>query len=260
MKSNMSNLIHDLLVWCADNREECKPTLIALYVYLCDTCESLHWKEVFSITAKECMEGIGVSSYNTWKKTFETLVRCGFVSVRKSACNHYQGYLISLSRVGKKEENGTMEKKKDKKPVKAAEVEEPKVEDVSVEEVKTEKKGKPVSEPLSLFPDEDHIVVPPKPKKVSVVQKKSYLENVLLSDDEYQKLVAQYGEEDTMGFIELLNNYKGANGRKYKSDYRAILNWVINAYFERVNKYGKVNRGSKDKPGEAEGSSYKTTI
>ena len=251
MKSKMSNLIHDLFVRCSDNSEECNPTLIALYVYLCDKCQSLHWAEVFSITAKECMEGIGISSYNTWKRTFETLVRCGYVTVKESACNRYQGYLISLSGVEEKEKNRPMEKEKKKeKNVKAVEVEKP----------KSEIKEKPVSEPLSLFPDDEPVTIPPKLKKGSVAQKKSYMDNVLLSDDEYQKLVAQYGEEDTKGFIELLSNYKGANGRKYKSDYRAILNWVINAYFERMNKYGKVNRGTTEMPGEAKGSSYKTTI
>ena len=197
------------------------------------------------------MEGIGISSYNTWKRTFETLVRCGYVTVNKSACNRYQGYLISLSGVEEKEKNRPMEKEKKKeKNVKAVEVEKP----------KSEIKEKPVSEPLSLFPDDEPVTIPTKLKKGSVAQKKSYMDNVLLSDDEYQKLVAQYGEEDTKGFIELLSNYKGANGRKYKSDYRAILNWVINAYFERMNKYGKVNRGTTEMPGEAKGSSYKTTI
>jgi hypothetical protein len=32
-----------------------------------------------------------------------------------------------------------------------------------------------------------------------------------------------------------MNNYKGATGKKYKSDYLAILNWVI----DKVKKEGK---------------------
>lgn len=59
--------------------------------------------------------------------------------------------------------------------------------------------------------------------------KKHYLDYnfVLLSENEYNKLINQYGEEFTHKCIEKLNNYKGANGKKYKSDYLAILNWVI---------------------------------
>jgi hypothetical protein len=38
--------------------------------------------------------------------------------------------------------------------------------------------------------------------------------------------------------IEVLDNYKGANGKKYKSDYRAILNWVVERV-EREEKRGQ---------------------
>ena len=59
-----------------------------------------------------------------------------------------------------------------------------------------------------------------------------YAEFVKLKESEYQKLIEQYGEYLTQKMIEVLDNYKGANGKKYKSDYRAILNWVA----EKVQK------------------------
>lgn len=59
-----------------------------------------------------------------------------------------------------------------------------------------------------------------------------YAEYVSMTEDEYNKLIKQYGEENTKLMITTLNNYKGANGKKYKSDYLAILNWVV----ERVMK------------------------
>ena len=52
-------------------------------------------------------------------------------------------------------------------------------------------------------------------------------ENVTMTDAEYQKLIDKYGENDTSRLIEILDNYKGQSGKKYKSDYRAILNWVV---------------------------------
>lgn len=61
--------------------------------------------------------------------------------------------------------------------------------------------------------------------------KKQYAEFVLLTEAEYNKLVEDHGEKKTRLFIEKLDNYKGSSGKKYASDYRAILNWVI----ERVN-------------------------
>jgi predicted phage replisome organizer len=55
-----------------------------------------------------------------------------------------------------------------------------------------------------------------------------YAEFVTMTEEEYNKLVDKYGEENTQKMIEKLDNYKGASGKKYKSDYRAILNWVVN--------------------------------
>ena len=57
--------------------------------------------------------------------------------------------------------------------------------------------------------------------------KKSYAEFVTMAEDEYKKLLTKYGKEKTVKMIEILDNYKGASGKKYKSDYRAILNWVV---------------------------------
>jgi hypothetical protein len=38
-----------------------------------------------------------------------------------------------------------------------------------------------------------------------------------------------------------LNNYKGANGKKYKSDYLAVLNWVV----DKAKKEGKYEQKPK---------------
>jgi hypothetical protein len=54
-----------------------------------------------------------------------------------------------------------------------------------------------------------------------------YAEFVKMKESEYNKLVEEHGEPLTKKMIQVLDNYKGANGKKYKSDYRAILNWVV---------------------------------
>lgn len=56
--------------------------------------------------------------------------------------------------------------------------------------------------------------------------KKKFAEHVSLTESEFEKLVKEYGKDSTLRFIEKLDNYKGSNGKEYKSDYRAILNWV----------------------------------
>ena len=58
-------------------------------------------------------------------------------------------------------------------------------------------------------------------------KKINYAEFVKMTKAEYQKLVTAHGEEFTKCCIETLDNAKGAKGYKYKSDYRAILSWVV---------------------------------
>jgi len=59
------------------------------------------------------------------------------------------------------------------------------------------------------------------------VNKIKYAEFVFMKESEYQKLIQQYGEENTERMIAVLDNYKGSKGKTYKDDYRAILSWVV---------------------------------
>ena len=56
-------------------------------------------------------------------------------------------------------------------------------------------------------------------------KKKQYATFVKLSEDEYKKLIEQFGKAGADDWIERLNLYKGSKGRKYKSDYMTILSW-----------------------------------
>ena len=57
--------------------------------------------------------------------------------------------------------------------------------------------------------------------------KNKYLDYVLLTDKEKKNLDAKYGSAKVEVMIERLNNYIGSSGKKYKSHYFAILNWVV---------------------------------
>ena len=81
-----------------------------------------------------------------------------------------------------------------------------------------------------------------KLKETKVDKKKKYAEFVTLTEDEYKKLADEHGEALVKKMIETLDNYKGANGKKYKSDYRAILNWVV----ERATKESQSKPKSED--------------
>lgn len=79
-------------------------------------------------------------------------------------------------------------------------------------------------------------------------KKIKYAEFVSLTNDEYSSLVAKLGNEDGVKrCIEILDNYKGANGKKYKSDYRAILNWVIDRHEAELPKHVNVDKEKEKK-------------
>ena len=65
-----------------------------------------------------------------------------------------------------------------------------------------------------------------KPKKSKLG---TYL-NVLLTDEEIQKLYKQLGMQKTVAVINNFSELKEMKGYKYKSDYLAIKNWGIEAY------------------------------
>lgn len=64
----------------------------------------------------------------------------------------------------------------------------------------------------------------------------SLAEFVSMPKNEAEKLIQEFGMQATKDMVEILNNYKGSTGKKYKSDYRAILSWVVKRYQEDKQK------------------------
>lgn len=78
-----------------------------------------------------------------------------------------------------------------------------------------------------------------KDKNIRIKEKElkvRYAEFVSMTEIEYQKLITEHGEMAVTKFIEILNLYKGSSGKKYLSDYMAILKWVIDRYKEEQAK------------------------
>lgn len=74
------------------------------------------------------------------------------------------------------------------------------------------------------------IPLPPHPLPPTPLQKQIYkrkygeFQNVLLTDEEFQKLKDRLGRQ-AEAMIERLSAYKESSGKKYKSDYATMLNW-----------------------------------
>jgi hypothetical protein len=74
-------------------------------------------------------------------------------------------------------------------------------------------------------------------KKDKVIRHKyGAYQNVLLSDEEHQKLNTEYGESKTNSMIEYLSSYREEKGYKNKSDYLSIRRWVSDAVDKKLDK------------------------
>lgn len=91
--------------------------------------------------------------------------------------------------------------------------------DISVTETPVNATKKPIKKSKENKSKEKNIKESP--------DKIAYADFVTMTEEEYRRLVDKHGEEKTARMIEVLDNYKGSIGRKYKSDYHAILNWVV---------------------------------
>lgn len=66
-----------------------------------------------------------------------------------------------------------------------------------------------------------------KKQKIIKHLKQFVRENVSLTNDEVEKLLQEYGDEKSQWMFNELSLYKHSSGKKYKSDYHAILTWVV---------------------------------
>lgn len=62
--------------------------------------------------------------------------------------------------------------------------------------------------------------------KTSKNDKKHYAEFVTMTEEEYSKLIEQYGKTPVDEKIIDLNLWKGSKGKKTKSDYMTIISWI----------------------------------
>ena len=70
-------------------------------------------------------------------------------------------------------------------------------------------------------------------KELKKEEKETVAEAVTLTPSEREKLESQYGAASTAAAISKLSAYKLAKGKRYKSDYGAILQWAMRAVMEK---------------------------
>jgi len=80
-----------------ENPEKVRPNHAALFFFAIEHCNRLGWKNKFGLPSTMAMEAIGISSYNTYIKTFNNLVEWGFIKLIQKSRNQYSSNVISIS-------------------------------------------------------------------------------------------------------------------------------------------------------------------
>ena len=95
----------------------------------------------------------------------------------------------------------------------------------------------------------------PKEKDKQVKHKHGEYANVLLTDEELAKLQKQFGR-DLPAYIERLSGYIASTGKKYKSHYATIRNWVKRDAVQRPDLHRPAARGGYVGPVGPNGIAY----
>ncbi len=80
-----------------ENQGKVKPNHGILYLWLIELNNKLGWTEAFGVPTLHSMAAIGVSSYKTYKKAFDDLVKWGLVEVHAISQNQHTTKVISLN-------------------------------------------------------------------------------------------------------------------------------------------------------------------
>lgn len=73
----------------------------ALYMWLCELWNRLGQPERFQITSTECIKGMGVRNYKTYKRAFDDLIEMGCLKLLRQSKNQYQCNVIAMVKFDK---------------------------------------------------------------------------------------------------------------------------------------------------------------
>lgn len=110
--------------------------------------------------------------------------------------------------------------------------------------VKKEDKKKNDKNDKKLYTDSDEPVAKPQPQK----HKHGEYDHVLLTDDQRNRLFAEFGEAKTLEAIKLLDEYIQMKGYKAKDHNLAIRKWV----FDAVDRQNQRNNSYQQQKGEVD--------
>lgn len=97
-KVNTFKLSRQWFDFAFDNTDIISGNHAALYFFAIDHNNRLGWKSNFGFPTGMAMEAIGLSSYRTFKKCLDDLIKWDFIKLIKDSSNQYSSRVISLTK------------------------------------------------------------------------------------------------------------------------------------------------------------------
>lgn len=224
--------------------EPISPNARSVYMSLMDINNKLGWAKEFSMSNGR-LAGIAGLSIQQLNRARQELIDSGFIKYQKGS-NKQQAGQYKIVPLYQKIENFDI--KTELKPNQnRTKTETLNRLDKDIDQTmckEKEEKEKPTEENTPTHENKKKTSTSKAKKEAKI----KYAENVEMTEAEYQKLLKDNNNDVELvkACISKLDNYKGSSGKKYKSDYRAILSWVLDDQKQRLLKQGnKTNQISK---------------
>jgi hypothetical protein len=191
--------------WQADMEHHFTPNDTRLYFYLLHTCNQLGWKMPFGHSDRHLAYSLGVS-VNTVRDGKERLQQRGLINftVPAKKSKSYEGqtrYIINAPTVSKFDTDT----------------------DTDVDTV------------TGTVPDTDTDTVSDTNNKLNKTKPKhKYRGNIKLTEEENERLVAEFGQVFTDACYDHLSSYKKEKGYTSKDDNLTIRRWVVDAVRKKM--------------------------
>lgn len=237
MRINGFEQIKAFYSWVFENQDKnIKTSHIALYMFLINQNNRNNWVEWFKCPFDLAMSGSGISNKNTYYKNLTDLQDWKLIKYKKGI-NNYKSPLIKIEVLF---DTATVPQSEPQLQPHSIPLPEPLLVPQLTNNIKLVTNNlKPITLNIESVLEFLKNKKKDQPKKIKVAK------NVTMTNVEQQALIDRFGEVAAQWMIDKLCNYKISKGKTYKSDYRAILSWVVEEYEKKQN--GK-NGNSNDEP------------
>jgi len=225
------NAFYDL-----DMANQLTPNAISLYFALLNIANKLYWKADFVVSNLTLQSRSGIADRKTLDRARNQLIQKGLIEYKPSGKVNQAGSYTIIGCVGQLVgKNATQNATQDG------------TQDGTRDGTQSVPQNDPINKQNKNKTNQNKTYnnIPPSNPPKKKPDKKLYGEFVELTEEEYARLLADYGEQDLAWMIQRLDIYLGQNEKnrkKYTSHNHVLRGWVSDRLKEEKEKQSKVTQ------------------